>query len=86
MPWHFATLGAAAAVATAFSIAAAGTTMLVLLPVAATAVMTLAAVQLMKAANRTAQRRIASRRFPDIEAVTSGSNTAYCPELRGPLR
>jgi len=69
MPWHFGVLGLAAAVATGIAVAAADIPVMILLPAVSTVVMTLGAVQLMKLANRSAQRRIARGEFPDIQAL-----------------
>jgi hypothetical protein len=67
MPWHFGVLGLAAGTAAAgVALAEGGLATLILLPVASTVAMTLGAVHLMKAANRTAQRRIAAGKFPDV--------------------
>jgi hypothetical protein len=73
LPWHFGVLGVATAAATAGVVAAEGVAMLIAMPLLATGAMTLGAVQLMKAANRRAQRRIALGEFPDIEAVYDGA-------------
>ncbi|UCD23555.1 MAG: hypothetical protein JSW51_10990 [Gemmatimonadota bacterium] len=69
MPWHFGILGLAAAVATGIAVAGADLAVMILLPAASTVVMTLGAVQLMKLANRNAQRRIAAGEFPDMNTV-----------------
>ena len=74
MPWHFGILGLAAAGATAAIVADAGLAMLILLPAASTVAMTLGAVQLMKLANRRAQRRIAAGEFPDMGALGAGGS------------
>ena len=72
MPWEFGVLGLAAAGATAGTVAGAGLATIILLPAASTVVMTVGAVQLMKAANRDAQRRIAWGEFPDMDALGPG--------------
>ena len=69
MPWHFGVLGLASAIATAGVVADAGLAMIILLPAASTVAMTLGAVQLMKLANRKAQRRIAAGEFPGSGAL-----------------
>ena len=69
MVWSFAMLGIAAGVGTGFALAGAGVAVMTLVPPVSTVVMTLGAVQLMKLANRRAQRRIALGEFPDIDAV-----------------
>lgn len=71
MPWHLAMLGIAAGVGTALAIAGAAVPLMLLLPAGSTVVMTLAAVQLMKFANRSAQRRIAAGEFPDMELISA---------------
>ncbi len=69
MPWHFGTLGVAAAVGTGLAAAGAGLPAMVLLPAGSTIVLTLGAVRLMKLANRNAQRRIATGEFPDLQGL-----------------
>jgi hypothetical protein len=70
LPWHFAILGSmVAAVALGVAMAEGGLTMAILLPIGSTAAMTFGAVQLMKLANRNAQRRIAAGEFPDLEGL-----------------
>lgn len=77
MPWHFGILGLAAASAGAgVAVADGGLAMILLLPVGSTVAMTLGAVQLMKLANRNAQRRIAAGEFPDMEALRPGGGDA----------
>lgn len=68
MPWHFAVLAGAAAAATALAVLGSSSPALVLLPVGSTVVMTLGAVHAMKRANRNAQRRIASGRYPALHS------------------
>jgi len=75
MPWHFGMLGLAAAVATGIAVAGADVAIMILVPATSTVVMTLAAVQLMKLANRRAQRRIAAGEFPDIKALTPAATS-----------
>jgi ferric-dicitrate binding protein FerR (iron transport regulator) len=73
MPWHFGILGLAAGVAaTGVALAEGGLATIILLPIGTTVAMTLGAVQLMKLANRGAQRRIAAGEFPDMEALMRG--------------
>ena len=69
IPWEYGALATAAAVATGFMVAGKGLVAMVLFPAGSTIVMTLAAVELMKLANRRAQRRIAAGESPDIEAL-----------------
>jgi hypothetical protein len=70
MPWHFAVIaGAAAAAGLGVAIGEGSLAMALLIPVGSTLAMTLGAVQLMKLANRNAQRRIADGEFPDLEAL-----------------
>jgi hypothetical protein len=73
MPWHFALLGLAAGTATALAVAGADITLMILLPVGSTVAMTVGALQLMKLANRNAQRRIATGEFPDMKALRPGT-------------
>ncbi|MGB1658359.1 MAG: hypothetical protein ACPHQP_03225 [Longimicrobiales bacterium] len=69
MPWHFGILaGATAAVAFGIAWNEGGFVPGILFPVGTTLAMTLGAVQLMKFANRRAQRRIAAGEFPDLHA------------------
>ena len=72
MPWHFGMLGLAAAAGTGFAVAGADVALMILLPAGSTVAMTLGAVQLMKLANRNAQRRIAAGAFPDMAALRPG--------------
>jgi len=69
MPWHFGMLGLAAATATGIAVAGADVTAMILLPVGSVVVMSVGAVQLMKLANRNAQRRIAAGEFPDLDRL-----------------
>jgi hypothetical protein len=72
MPWQFGILGLAAALATAGVVANEGLVMLIIMPAASTVVLTMGAVQLMKLANRNAERRIAAGEFPDIGTLRPG--------------
>lgn len=72
LPWRFGVLGLAVAVGTGVALAAGGFVPMTLLPVGSTIVMTVGAVQLMKLANRRAQRRIAFGEFPALEALGPG--------------
>ena len=72
MPWHLGILGIATAVATGGILAGGEATLMILLPIGATVAMTLGAVRLMKLANRSAQYRIATGDFPDLDALTAG--------------
>ena len=75
MPWHFGIIGlAAAAAGLGVAVAYGGSAMAILWPVGSTFALTLGAVQLMKLANRNAQRRIAAGEFPDIQAVAAGGS------------
>jgi len=58
--WQFGILAAGVAVATGFTVAERGVAAIVLFPAASTIIMSVGAVQLMKRANRDAQRRIAA--------------------------
>jgi hypothetical protein len=69
MPWHFGVIAAAAAVATGSIVAGKGVAAMVLFPAVSTILMTVGAVQLMKLANRYAQRRLAAGEFPDFKAL-----------------
>jgi len=69
MPWHFGILAAATAFSTGYIVAGEGVVADVLFPVGSTIVMILGAVQLMKLANRNAQRRIAGGEFPDFDSL-----------------
>ena len=77
MPWHFGILaGATAAVAFGIAWNEGGFVPGILFPVGTTLAMTLGAVQLMKFANRRAQRRIAAGEFPDLHALGAGEGGA----------
>jgi hypothetical protein len=87
LPWHFGTLVAAAAFATGMIVASAEGSLsaMILFPAASTVAMSLGAIQWMKAANRKAQRRIATGEFPDLAALQGGpmepdSETDVLPE------
>lgn len=69
MLWHFGILAAAVAAATGFTVVGNGMAAMVLFPAGSVIIMTVGAVQLMKRANRDAQRRIAAGEFPDFEAL-----------------
>lgn len=74
LPWHMAILALAAGGAgLGVGLSAGGLSMAILWPVGSTLAMTLGAVQLMKYANRKAQRRIAAGEFPDLAAIGSGA-------------
>lgn len=73
MPWHFGILAAAVATGSGIALIGAEASVMVLLPVGSSVAMTVVAVQLMKFANRRAQRRIAAGEFPDIQAVRSST-------------
>lgn len=70
LPWHLATIGAAAAVGTGIAAVSSGSpTIMALLPASSSLLMTAGAVQWMKLANRSAQRRIAAGEYEAFEAV-----------------
>ena len=81
MPWHFGILAAAAAVAAGVIVAGGGLVAEVLAPVGSTVLMILVAVQSMKLANRSAQRRIAAGEFPDFKALGTVASTDAKPRL-----
>jgi hypothetical protein len=73
MPWHLAIIAlAAAAAGLGVGVGEGGLSMVILWPVGSTLAMTMGAVQLMKLANRNAQRRIVAGEFPDLTAVGRG--------------
>lgn len=72
LPLHFGILGIATVVATGGILAGGGATLMMVLPIGAAVAMTVGAVQLMKLANRSAQYRISTGDFPELEALTAG--------------
>ena len=76
MPLHFGILGLATAVASGFILASASPVTMILLPLGSTVVLTLSSVHLMKLANRSAERLIATGEFPDIKALGPGLATS----------
>ena len=76
MPWHLGALAAATAMGGGLALAGAEAAVMALVPVGATLAMTLEAVQVMKLANRTAQRRIAGGDYPGLEALMPASPEA----------
>jgi hypothetical protein len=73
MPWHFGIIGlAGVTVGLGVALGEGGLVTAILWPVGSTLALTIGAVQLMKLANRKAQRRIAAGEFPDINAVGPG--------------
>ena len=72
MPWELGAVAVFSMVALASATAAQGATAVVLFSAFGTAGMLVGAVQLMKLANRRAQRRIANGDYPDIALVGSG--------------
>lgn len=72
MPWQFGILGVGAALGTGIAVSGADLAVMMLLPATSMIVMTVAAVQLMKFANRRTERRIAAGEFPDYQAIESG--------------
>jgi hypothetical protein len=78
MPWHLATIGAAAAVGTAIAAVSSGSpTVMALMPASSAILMTAGAVQWMKLANRRAQRRIAAGEYEAFEALGRGSSADH---------
>lgn len=70
MRWHFGILAVGAAFgSTGLAVAGADIAIVALLPAASVVVITVGAVQLMKLANRNAQRRIAAGEYPELEAL-----------------
>jgi len=85
LSWHFGFLATAAVMASSLTLAGNGLVAMVLLPVGFTVSMTLAAVQLMKLANRDAQLKILVGDFPlcrllDEQEITEPAQTL----LQGP--
>lgn len=83
MPWQLAAIGGFAAVASGYAMAGHGVTAIAAISAGSTVAMTVGAVQLMKLANRSAQRRIAAGDFPDMETLRS-SQEADRDLLEGP--
>jgi hypothetical protein len=82
MPWQLGIIaGATAAAALGIAWSEGGFVPGILLPVGTTLAMTLGAVQMMKLANRNAQRRIAAGEFPDIQALGAGESDASADGL-----
>lgn len=73
MPWELGAVGAFSLVALTSATAGQGLTAVVLISALGTAGMLVGAVQLMKLANRGAQRRIANGDYPDIASVRSNA-------------
>lgn len=71
MPWQLGAIGGFAAVASGYAVAGHGATAIAVFSASSTVAMTWGAVQLMKLANRSAQKRIAAGDFPDLETVRS---------------
>jgi len=74
MPWELGALAAWVALAAAFTLADEGLALLLVIP-AAMGIATLGAVQLMKLANRNAQRRIAAGEFAGFNALDTEAKT-----------
>lgn len=74
MPWELGALAAWVALAAGVTLAGAGLALLVVIP-AAMGLATLGAVQLMKLANRNAQRRIAAGEFAGFNALGAEAKT-----------
>ena len=83
MPWELGAVAAFSLVALASATAGQGLTAVVLVSGLGTAGMLVGAVQLMKLANRTAQRRIANGDYPDIASVRSGETSRH-DRIEGP--
>ena len=75
MPWQLGALAGISALVTGLIVAGEGLAVMVFFPAGSTILMTLGAVQLMKLANRSAQRRIAAGEFPDFEELGTGTST-----------
>jgi hypothetical protein len=77
MPWHLGIIaGATAAAALGIAWSEGGFALGILFPVGTTLGLTVGAVQLMKLANRNAQRRIATGEFPDLQVLGTGESAA----------
>jgi hypothetical protein len=72
MPWELGLISLVAAVGSGLALAGSDLWVMALLPLGSAAFMTVAAVQVMKLANRQAQRRIASGEYPEIRAIGAG--------------
>ena len=75
MPWELGAVAVFSMVALASATAAQGATAVVLVSAFGTAGMLVGAVQIMKLANRRAQRRIANGEYPDIASVRSSEES-----------
>lgn len=84
IPWQLAAIGGFAAVASGSAMAGHGVTAIAFISAGSTVAMTVGAVQLMKLANRSAQRRIATGDFPDIETLRSNQDADH-DLIKGPL-
>ena len=74
MPWELGALAGWVALATGLTLADQGLALLVFIP-AGMGIASLGAVQLMKLANRNAQRRIAAGEFPGFNALGAETKT-----------
>ena len=74
MPWELGALAGWVALATGFTLADEGLALLLFIP-AGMAIATFGAVQLMKLANRSAQRRIAAGESADFNALGTEAET-----------
>ncbi len=83
IPWQLGAVAGFTALATGLIVAGEGFAAMLFLPVGSVIVMTFGAVQLMKLANRRAQRRIAAGEFPDFRALGTEASTER-NESRGP--
>jgi Flp pilus assembly protein TadB len=75
MPWQIVALSGFSALATGSALAGKGVAVVAFFSAGSIFVMTLGAVQLMKLANRSAQRRIAAGEFPDFGTLGTETNT-----------
>jgi len=85
MPWELGALAGWVALATGFTLADEGLALLLLIP-AAMGIATLGAVQLMKLANRNAQRRIAAGEFTGFNELGTEAKTDGTESLSDGLR
>ena len=83
MPWELAAIGVFSAVALVSATAGQAATAVILISAAGTAGMLLGAVQVMKLANRNAQRRIARGDDPDT-ALARSSHRVEPGAIEGP--
>lgn len=77
IPWYVGFVGAAAGFAATASFWQVGTAAAVLMPVGSAGALTLAAVQLMKRANRRAERLIAGGELPELQAAVGSPEGTF---------